>query len=137
MPAAPKPYDNVWQYLRDVALAFGFIIGGFVVSGAISQPFRNVTELAYPAALCIGLIPFWWFLRRCQIHDFDWYDSAALAACFLVASAVRSILAGSIHPWIERAVVCVVFGVCLAGWGKIRRKSRRSDGLDDARRDAV
>lgn len=130
MVNSPKPYDNVWQYLRDVALAFGLIIGGFVVAGAIAVPFREETEMAYPVALCIGLIPFWWFLRRCQIHDFDWYDSAALATCFLIASVVRSLLPGAIPQFVEGVVVYAVFGVGLVGWGRIRQKLRPSRGGD-------
>lgn len=135
MATSPRPYDSVRQYLRDIALALGLFIAGVVVAGAIAEPFRDVTKLAYPAALCIGLVPLWWFLRRCQIHNFDGYDSAGLAACFLIASVVRSILPGAVPAWIGGVVVYAVFGVCVVGWGRIRRQVRRSGSGDGPQHD--
>ena len=95
MATSPKPYDSLWDYLRDVALAFLIIMGGFLLAGAIAEPFRNLTDLAYPIALCIGLGPFWWFTRHCQIHDRDFYDYAALSVFLVTTAALRSLLVGA------------------------------------------
>jgi len=131
MTNSPKPYDSVWQYLRDVAIAFAIIIGGFLVAGAIAEPFRGLTDLAYPIGLCIGLAPFWWFTRRCQIHDFDWYDYAALSVFTLLAALLRSVV-GANQRMIETLVIAIAFGCFLGSWGWIRRKLRRDSG-DDCR----
>jgi len=126
MAMSPKPYDSVWQYLRDVALAFVIIIGGFLIAGAIAEPFRNATALAYPAALSIGLGPFWWFTRRCQIHDFDFYDYAALSSFTLLAASLRSALNAANQQMTTTLVIAGAFGLFLAGWSWIRRKLRRT-----------
>jgi len=130
MASSPKPYDSFWRYLRDVAVAFAIIIGGFVLAGAIAEPFRNVTALAYPAALCIGLLPFWWFTRRCQIHDCDIYDYAALSAFMLLAATLRSVLGGANQQTIETLLVALGLGVFWAGWGWMRQKLHRRSSDD-------
>ena len=128
MTTSPKPYDSLWEYLRDVALAFVIIIAGFLLAGVIAEPFRDLTDMAYPIGLCIGLAPFWWFTRRCQIHSFDWYDYAALSAFTLLAALLRSAVVGANQPMLEALIVAVAFGGFLGGWGWIRRKLRRESG---------
>ena len=132
MATSPKPYDSLWEYLRDVALAFLIVIGGLLLAGAIAEPFRHLADLAYPAALCIGLAPFWWFTRRCQIHDFDFYDYTVLSVFTLLATVLRSALAGPNQRMIETLIIAVAFGGFLGSWGWLRRKLRH-DNSDDSR----
>lgn len=41
MEFSSPPYDSLWKYFRDVALAFCIIVGGFLVAGAIATPFDD------------------------------------------------------------------------------------------------
>ncbi len=82
-----NPYQSIWQYLRDVAIGFFLIIGGFILAAHIAQRFPQI-PIAYPLGLCIGILPFWHFTRWCQIHDFDWIDYLAFSATYLTVQLV-------------------------------------------------
>jgi len=132
MSCPTKPYENLWEYPRDVTIAFLMVIAGFLVAGAIAEPFRNSTDLAYPVALCVALAPFWWFTRRCQIHDLDFYDYTALSMFTLIVALFRSLaLIGPNQRMIEASIIAVAFGGYLSSrvWirGKVRRSSRKPD----------
>ena len=126
MSDSPRPYGSVWEYFRDVALAFFIVVGGFVLAGAIAAPFGDFKNLAYPAALGVGLAPFWWFARRCQIHDRDWCDYAALCVFMLLASVLQSVLPGANQLMISIPIFVVAFAAYFAVWEWTRRKLFRS-----------
>ena len=121
MAVSPPPYDNLWKYFRDVTLAFLIIVGGFVVAGAIVLAlFEDYSRLAYPIALCIGLIPFWWFTRYCHIHNSDFYDYLALMTFFLLAMAIwEFVLAERIWD-MQVPVVVAASGGLFYIWRRIR-----------------
>ncbi len=121
MAFSPPPYDSVWKYFRDVALAFGIIIGGFLVAGAIAAPFDEHSRFAYPIALCIGLIPFWWFTRYCHIHDSDFYDYLALATFCLLATTVWELTLADRIESMQIPVIVAASGGLLFIWRRIRQ----------------
>ena len=120
MAFSPPPYDSLWKYFRDAALAFLIIVGGILAAGLMAEPFRNLTDLAYPAALCVGLVPFWWFTRHCQIHDSDFYDYLALSMFGMLAAVLHDAFAGASQTLVI-LVTAVAFGWFLGGWYRIRR----------------
>ncbi len=127
MSCPTKPYATFWEYIRDVAIAFLILIAGFLVAGAIAEPFRGLTDLAYPVALCVALAPLWWFTRRCRIHDLDFCDYAALSMFMLTVALFRSLaLIGPNQRMIEACIIAVAFGGCLSSWAWIRGKARLS-----------
>lgn len=129
MAFSPPPYDSLWKYFRDSTLAFVIIIGGILAAGAIAEPFRDLSDLAYPAALCIAFIPFWWFTRHCQIHDFDFYDYLALSMFSMLAAVLRDVFVGASETMVI-LVIAVAFGVSLSGWNRIRRSLKANISSD-------
>jgi hypothetical protein len=129
MTNSPRPYRNAWEYLTEVGLAFILVIAGIVLAGVISEPFRDLFDVAYPIGLCIGMAPAWWYTRRCQVHGFDWYDYASFFVFMILVDLIRSAIAGANQRLIESIVVAVAFGCYLAGWQWVRRKLRH-DGRD-------
>ena len=128
MAFSPPPYDNLWKYFRDVALAFFIIVGGFLIAGVIAEPFRDLSDLAYPAALCIGLLPFWWFTRHCQIHDSDFYDYLALSTFCLLATAVWELALADRIGDMRIPVVVAASGGLFYIWRRIRQSRTGIDG---------
>jgi hypothetical protein len=120
MAFSPPPYDNLWKYLRDVVLAFVIVVGGILLAHVIAEPFRNVSDLAYPAALCIGLLPFWWFTRHCHIHNCDVFDYLALSLFSVLAVIWHDAFAGA-SKTVVILVTAVAFGAFVSGWSRIRR----------------
>ncbi len=53
MAFSPPPYDNLWQYSRDVAMAFFIIVGGLLIAGVIAEPFRELSKLACTATVAL------------------------------------------------------------------------------------
>lgn len=93
MTASPTPYENVWQYLRDVAIGLIAIVGGMFFAGAIAQPFDESFGVVYPVALCVGQLPFWWFTRRCGLHEVGvWgYAASCVVGVFVMSVAIALI----------------------------------------------
>lgn len=121
MALSPPPYDSLWKYFRDSALAFLIFIAGILAADAVAEPFRDVSCLAYPAALCIGFIPFWWFTRYCRIHDYDFCDYLALSMFSMLMAVLRNTFADASQV-VSVLVYAVAFGGFVAGWNRVRRR---------------
>lgn len=115
----PLPDDRSQTFFRDVTIAYSLLLGGMILAGIVAEPFRSLTALAYPAALCLGLLPFWWFTRYRGVHELDFYDYLAFLLLSLVAMLLGHAFAGgSDNQFILFiAVTCIGF----TGWSWIRR----------------
>jgi hypothetical protein len=128
MTTTPPPYNNLREYFRDVTLGFLILVGGMLAAEVMARPFRNVTDLAYPIALCIGMAPFWWFTRRCLLHQYDFYDYTALSVFMVFAMQLRELL-GANQRMLEVVLGSIVFACYLGAWQWLRKKLRERKGL--------
>ncbi|MBL8820184.1 MAG: hypothetical protein JNL58_29445 [Planctomyces sp.] len=87
--ASQQPYENVWQYLRDVAIGFTLMVGGMALGGYLAEFFQSWKDVAYMPCLGIGIVPFWWFTRHCGLHKTRFRD---LAFGITILSATYSVL---------------------------------------------
>ncbi len=83
------------EWLRDSAIGFSLMIGGFMVAGLLAEWFQTRHSVAYAFFLCIGAIPFMWFAGK-RLGYFPAWEYAALFGLIVATAGARVLFERSV-----------------------------------------
>jgi uncharacterized membrane protein YccC len=120
------------EWLRDSAIGFFLILGGFTVGGLLAQWFQTDNSLAYTIFLCIGGIPFMWFAGK-RLGYFPPWKYAALFG-LIVATAGASVL---LERFVDNTFASIIAMAIVSGcfwWlrGAARTRLKRNSANENA-----
>lgn len=79
------------EWLRNSAIAFWFVIGGFLLAGALSKLWGAHSSIVYMACLSVGMIPFCWFARQRGALAFSVRDYILISGCVVATAAITEV----------------------------------------------
>ena len=129
MANSPPPYESYWAFFRDVGITLLLFILAVQIAHFLSRPITEEIQLPYIVAFSIGIAPMFWFLRRCLIHNYDWWDYLALCFSIWTAWGLHHLLTDG-----DSRVMDILFTLLGAylfmGWQKLRSKFHSLENME-------